>query len=84
MSPGEASWRKKTLQQVGIYLGYDKYTMRQFLATWKNAKNQFFRFSIAFETIVAIETIVLPMNHHCLKWIVIGFIGTNGAIGHHW
>ena len=31
----------KTLQQVRIYLGDDKYTMRHLQATWKNGKNQY-------------------------------------------
>jgi hypothetical protein len=39
---------QKTLQQVRIYLGDDKYTMRQFPATWKNAKNQFSDFQLRF------------------------------------
>ena len=36
------------MQQVRIYLGDDKYTMRQFPATWQNAKNQFSDFLTAF------------------------------------
>jgi hypothetical protein len=43
-NPGEASWCKKTSQQIGIYLGDDKNTMRQFLATWQNAKKINFPF----------------------------------------
>ena len=42
---------------------------------------------VAIGIIVAIGTIVWPMYHHCLQWIVIVTIGANVAtvsIGHHW
>jgi hypothetical protein len=39
---------QKTLQKVRIYFGDDKYTMRQVLATWQNAKNQFSDFKLRF------------------------------------
>ena len=41
---------------------------------------------VAIGLIVTIGTIVLPMYHHCLRWIFIFANGANVAtvVGHHW
>ena len=42
--PHGRHWSSLVAGPPPIYLGDDKYTMRQFQATWKNGKNQFFDF----------------------------------------